>query len=88
MIRTQVYLPDELFRDLKLIASNKEVRFSDLIRKGARAIVEDHKKKRVQKPLLRTLIGAGSQRGPKDLSRRIDYYLYGGGSKWANKKSS
>jgi hypothetical protein len=79
MIRTQVYLPDEIYRDLKLLANSEGVNFSSLIREGAEKVIKSKKKKSDW----RKFIGAGGKGGPKDLSSTIDYYLYGEGNpKW------
>lgn len=43
MIRTQVYIPDDLHRDLMLLAKTEGVNFSQLIREGA----EEVKRKRL-----------------------------------------
>lgn len=40
MIRTQVYLPDDLHRELKLLAQRTGRNFSSLIREGAKKIIE------------------------------------------------
>lgn len=44
MIRTQVYFPDDLYHDLKLLAATGEENFSELVRKGAEKVVEEKKK--------------------------------------------
>jgi len=85
MIRTQVYLPEDLHRELKVLANIRRTNFSSLIREGARVVVDRTWKKKKTKDWGKGFIGAGSRGGPKDLSSRIDYYLYGGGSKWAKK---
>ncbi|MBI5613494.1 hypothetical protein HY947_01070 [Candidatus Gottesmanbacteria bacterium] len=84
MIRTQIYMPEELHIQLKLLASSRKVNYSSLIRRGvAHVIKEEH----AQKPdAWKSFIGAGGKGGPRDTSKRIDYYLYGGGSTWAKRK--
>ena len=70
MIRTQVYLPEELHAELMLLARQEKVNFSKLIREGA----EEVKKKRAK----RFKIGdwkdyvAALKYGPKDLSTRVN----------------
>ena len=65
-----------------LLAKSEGINFSQLIREGA----EEVKKKRIKKKDWRKFIGAGGKGGPKDLSSKIDYYLYGGGNpKWAER---
>ncbi len=73
MIRTQVYLPEDLYQDLKLLAATGKKNFSELIREGVEVVVK--RKGRKKKKFGEGFIGA-IQGGPKDLSSKIDYYLY------------
>ena len=73
MIRTQVYLPDDLYRDLKLLANTSGKKFSELVREGAEIVVE--KKAIKKKKFGEGFIGVG-RKGPKDLSSKLDDYLY------------
>lgn len=84
MIRTQVYLPEDIHRDLMLLAKKEGTNFSSLIREGAKVIIKK-KTTRKKKDFGKGFFGAGGTKGPKDLSSKIDYYLYGGGSEWAKK---
>lgn len=88
MIRTQVYIPEDLHRELMLIAKQEKVNFSSLIREGVKEVIK--KKNKPSKKNLKNwgkgFIGAGSTKGPKDLSSKIDYYLYGGGSECVKRK--
>jgi metal-responsive CopG/Arc/MetJ family transcriptional regulator len=82
MIRTQVYIPDDLHRELTLLAQTSGQNFSSLLREGVREVI---KKKKLKK---RDDWGVGFigaiKGGPSDLSSKIDYYLYGEGNpKWA-----
>ncbi|MDP1722867.1 MAG: CopG family transcriptional regulator [Candidatus Gottesmanbacteria bacterium] len=86
MIRTQVYLPEELHRDLKLLAAARMVNYSTLIRAGVARVLKDDQAKMKNSDAWKSFIGAGGKGGPKDVASRIDYYLYGGGSKWAKIK--
>ena len=82
MIRTQVYIPDDLHRDLMLLAKQEGTNFSTLLREGAAEVVQ--KKKAAKKRDWRKFIGAAGKGGPKDVASKIDYYLYGKGNpKWA-----
>ncbi|KKQ84996.1 MAG: hypothetical protein UT08_C0011G0014 [Candidatus Woesebacteria bacterium GW2011_GWB1_38_8] len=45
MIRTQVYLPDELYRELKLLAASGKYKFSELLREGVEEVIRKKKKK-------------------------------------------
>jgi len=40
MIRTQVYLPEELYNDIKLLSLSGEGNFSDLLREGLETVVK------------------------------------------------
>jgi post-segregation antitoxin (ccd killing protein) len=84
MIRTQVYIPDELHRDLMLLTKEAGVNFSTLIREGVEEVI---KKKRVKKAKSWGVGFIGAIKGgPRDLSSKIDYYLYGEGNpKWEGK---
>lgn len=86
MIRTQVYLPEDLHREAKLVAANADLTLSDLVRKGLLEVVRKTRKKKRKDPF-KNFVGSISG-GPKDLSAKIDYYLYGDGNpKWGKKKS-
>lgn len=76
MIRTQVYLPDDLYRDLKLLSATSGMNFSELIREGAKVVVEKKTKKKRKFDLWKDFVGKGLKGGPKDLSSKLDYYLY------------
>ena len=76
MIRTQIYLPEELYKELKLIANVSRRNFSEVVRAGANLLVMKEKKARSKSfDPWKSFIGKGSG-GPKDLSSKIDYYLY------------
>jgi len=84
MIRTQIYLPEELYQDLKLLASSGGENFSSLIRQGAKTVIRE--KSKSKKKDWRRFIGAGGKGGPSDVASKIDYYLYGEGNpKWAGR---
>lgn len=77
-----MYIPEDLHRDLMLLAKREGTNFSTLIRRGAQEVVE--KKKSEKKKDWRKFIGAAGKGGPKDVASKIDYYLYGKGNpKWA-----
>ena len=77
MIRTQVYIPDDLHRDLMLLAKSEGVNFSTLIREGTRAII--HKKRSLKtKTWGKGFIGAGKTAKHTDAVRDThDYYVHG-----------
>lgn len=70
MIRTQVYLPEDIYEDLRLIAATQKVNFSQLIREGAKKVIKA-KTKPVKKDSWKEFAGA-LKTGPKDLSLRIN----------------
>ncbi|MBI5356353.1 hypothetical protein HZB78_01945 [Candidatus Collierbacteria bacterium] len=84
MIRTQVYIPDDLHKDMAFLMRQEGMNFSQLVREGVKTVIKNKKMKRVKK-WGEGFIGA-AKGGPKNLSSRIDYYLYGKGNpKWAGR---
>ena len=84
MIRTQVYIPDDLHRDMALLMRQEGMNFSQLIREGVKVVIKKRKIKRAKK--MGRGVYWGDKGGPKDLASKIDYYLYGEGNpKWAEK---
>ena len=75
MIRTQVYLPDDLYRELKLLSATGKAKFSELIREGAREVVKKRAGGKRKFDPWKDFVGI-LKGGPKDLSSKIDYYLY------------
>lgn len=43
MVRTQIYIPDDQYNELKLLAAVGEGRFSDLIREGIGEVIKKRK---------------------------------------------
>lgn len=76
MIRTQVYLPEELYNELKLLANTTRRKFSELVREGARLIVQKRIAQKRRFDVWKDFVGKGKRGGPKDISANIDYYLY------------
>lgn len=77
MVRTQVYIPDEQYNELKLMVAVGEGKFSDLIREGINEVIKKRKVKKVSNfDPWKDFIGKGGRSGPKDLSKNLDYYLY------------
>ena len=76
MIRTQVYLPDDLYKDMLLASKTFGVKTSDLFRAGLRKEISHRmKNKKIVYPLT-NMIGKGGKGGPTDLATNLDYYLY------------
>lgn len=76
MIRTQIYIPEDLHREAKMIAKRREESLAELIRRMVCVGVREEKKK-MQRKSLASLTKLGITAGPRDLSRNLDKYLYG-----------
>ncbi|OGM18908.1 hypothetical protein A2686_03875 [Candidatus Woesebacteria bacterium RIFCSPHIGHO2_01_FULL_38_10] len=78
MIRTQVYLPDDLYRELKLLAASGKDKFSDLIREGVKDVVKKRKRRVKKFDPWKDFIGA-IKGGPKISGQDLidDYYKNG-----------
>lgn len=81
MIRTQIYLPEELHYQLKQLARFQTTSISEIIRKNLTKSLKNDKgrKKKSAYDFLDELIRRGRKHGkklPKDLSsRHTEYYL-------------
>lgn len=75
MIRTQIYIPDELHQAAKTIAKRKKAPLAHILRSFIFAGVKEEKRKLKSKPLSR-LAKLGITEGPHDLSSNMDKYLY------------
>lgn len=78
MIRTQVYLDENIYRDLISLAKREKISMA----KAAREILYEGLRKRKNtdlsgKHVLRKLLEMQITEGPKDLSSNINHYLYG-----------
>ncbi|OGD91179.1 hypothetical protein A3D07_04575 [Candidatus Curtissbacteria bacterium RIFCSPHIGHO2_02_FULL_42_15] len=79
MIRTQVYLPKDLYRNIDLIAKREKKPKAQVIRD---TLEEGLKKKRTSKNAGHVLLEIAAMakkykwKGPKDLSTNHDKYLY------------
>ena len=78
MIRTQIYLPEELYQDLKLLADSEGENFSSLIRQGAMDVITKKRTIRMSsKKWGEGFIGAGKLTGRTDAVEDIhDYYRH------------
>lgn len=77
MIRTQVYLPQELYQSIDLVARREKKPKAQVIREVLEAGVKT-KQGNAGKTLLQVAAMAKKYqwKGPKDLSQNIDKYLY------------
>lgn len=75
MIRTQIYIPEYLHQTAKTIAEKKNESLAKLLRRMiARGIKEENKSTKSKS--LSSLSKLNITGGPKDLSRKMDKYLY------------
>ena len=80
MIRTQIYLTPEIKRELDLLKKRDGLGMGQVIRKVLHAaLIKDRSFPNKQKKGngLLELAKLGIKGGPKDLSARMDEYLYG-----------
>lgn len=70
MIRTQIYLPDDIYEDLRLISRASKLNFSQLIREGAKKEIKA-RTTQISRDDWRQFAGA-LKTGPKDLSLKIN----------------
>jgi hypothetical protein len=81
MIRTQVYLTEEQAQDIKLLAKREKKHEAEVIREVLNKGLKISARQQCESTgdsLLR--LAAISGKGPADLSRRVDDYLYGDAS--------
>ena len=77
MIRTQLYLPEEITGELKLLAHQLNISVAETIRRVLVKGIPQVKKKKYKN--LDAIVGMiKSDKAPKDLSENLDQYLYGG----------
>lgn len=84
MIRTQVYLPEDLKLQLREYADNKSIPISEVVRKAV--LKEINKGKRTAGDSLARIAAMAVKGGPKDLSSNLFDYLYGEKSDYAKNK--
>lgn len=70
MIRTQVYIPDDLYSQAQLTAQIRGVNLSTILRKGLEK--EVGKARKIKKGRLFRNLAGSLKYGPKDLSTRIN----------------
>lgn len=75
MLRTQIYIPSNLHQAAKLIAERKEEPLAVVLRRFIAKGIKDEKENLKPKSLA-SLAKLNITKGPKDLSSRIDEYLY------------
>lgn len=84
MIRTQIYLPENIHRRLKQLAKQRNLAMAHIVRD----ILEQELQKKEPDDggisVLRDVANIKATKGPKDLSTNIDHYLYGSPKKKNN----
>jgi hypothetical protein len=89
MIRTQLYLPEQLHRDLTLTARRKRESFAELVRKFLQEKLDDNRAEGAgSTSTLLKIAGKCKAKTPGDLSKNITSYLYGAKSPNYGSKSS
>ena len=81
MIRTQIYLPEDLKLQLVAYAQMEEVPISEIIRRSVRKEIKRRTKINAGAMLLK--FASTAKKGPKDLSSNFFEYAYGKKSSYA-----
>lgn len=76
MIRTQVYLPEILYKNVRLAARKQNKPAAQIIRELLEGGVKQKTKKTNAGDALLRLAKLAVRKGPRDLSVNIDKYLY------------
>lgn len=82
MIRTQIYLPEDLKSELELIAKRERKPVAEVVR---RAVKREVKRKGLTGGATLLKIAAYAGKGPADLSTNLFDYLYGEKSDYSEK---
>lgn len=79
MIRTQLYLPEEEHKTLLQLAQERNKSMAEIIRRLIKTgLAKEKSIDQSGKNVMLAVAGLKLRGGPKDLSRNLDYYLYGG----------
>lgn len=82
MIRTQIYIPEEMHSQLLQIAQAQSTSMAQVTRKLIEKGLKTSKNIDTSgKTVMRRLLNMNITGGPKDLSTNLDHYLYGGPKK-------
>lgn len=76
MFRTQIYLPEDLHQLVKLKARQKNESMAEFLRRCIERGMAEEQGQTKRAPFW-TLSELNITGGPKDLSKKIDHYLYG-----------
>lgn len=83
MIRTQIYLPEDLKQDLEFLAQKEKKTVAEIVRRALKREMASKKEATVD---IFAKIASYAGKGPKDLSTNLFDYLYGEKSDYATKK--
>ncbi|MBU1000037.1 hypothetical protein KKE78_01390 [Patescibacteria group bacterium] len=75
MFRTQIYIPETTHQQAKRLAGQLNQTLTELLRRLIITGLEEEKKK-VKPKKLSSLAKLNIKSGPKDLSSKLDFYLY------------
>lgn len=76
MIRTQVYLPEELKRELEIVAKTEQKPVAEIVRRAVKREVSRRRKQNAGYTLGK-IAAMAVKGGPGDLSANLFDYLYG-----------
>jgi hypothetical protein len=76
MLRTQIYLPEEIHRELILWARKMDLPMAEVVRRIIKTGLEKKEKFFEKGNDLLLLTQLKIKGGPKDLSEKLDFYLY------------
>lgn len=75
MLRTQIYIPESIHQQAKNLADQLDQTLAELLRRLIITGLEEEKKK-IKPKSLDSLSKLNLKGGPKDLSGKLDEYLY------------
>lgn len=75
MLRTQIYIPESTHQQAKNLANQLDQTLAELLRRLIITGLEEEKKK-IKPKSLASLSKLNLKGGPKDLSEKMDEYLY------------
>lgn len=77
MIRTQIYLPEDLYQEVRLVAKKESKKSAQVVRDLlSEGLIRRRKKGTIGEAFL-DLASVAVKGGPPDLSTKHDKYLYG-----------
>lgn len=77
MLRTQIYLPEEFHSQLNDLADKLDLSMGAVIRMILKKGLQKKEEIMTRRNDLWKLANLKIKGGPKDLSKKLDYYLYG-----------